>query len=135
MSPGNAQHRKSAPTELVRERSKQLLGGRYRAEVASAVASFGSEWFTKPDVADRLSGVPLSCITKELATLEEWELVLRHKRSESGHVQYSRAGFEPYWATVQILARPDLPPLEHPTVRHFPVRADSSTRGSSPTGR
>jgi hypothetical protein len=104
----------------VRDRSKQLLGGMYRAEVASVIGNLGDKWWTRAELAEGLTDVPASCIHKELMTLLEWDLVVRHSKNEAGEYRYSRAGFPEYWETVRLLAKPARPPQNHPAVVRFP---------------
>jgi hypothetical protein len=89
--------------DRVRARSKQLLGGWYRAEVARAISDLGATEWTLADLEEQLPDVPRSCVNKELATLIECDLVLRGGRNERGQYVHTAAGFPEYWAVGRVL--------------------------------
>lgn len=89
--------------ESVRARSKQLLGGWYRAEVARAISDLTDTEWTVADLEERLPDVPRSCVNKELTTLVECDLVLRGGRNERGQYVHTTAGFSQYWEVGRVL--------------------------------
>lgn len=102
--------------ERLRARSKQLLGGLYRAEVARAISDVaGTEW-TVADLEERLPDVPRSCVNKELATLVECDLVLRGGRNERGQYLHAVSGYPEYWAIGRALTGRVVAPSGRATV-------------------
>jgi len=91
------------PREAMRARSKLLLGGWYRAEVASAIGDLGTMTWTLADLAERVPDVPPSCVNKELTILLDCDFVLRNGRNDRGQYLYSTAGLNEYWALGQAL--------------------------------
>jgi len=92
------------PREAARARSKSLLGGWYRAEVASAIAEQGDGTWTLDDVAGRVPDVPRSCVNKELNTLLDCDFILRDGKNERGQYLYTTSGLGEYWALGRELA-------------------------------
>lgn len=115
-----------AEQERARARSKQLLGGWYRAEVARAISDLADAEWTLSDLEERLPDVPRSCVNKELATLVECELVFRGGRNERGQYLHAIAGFPEYWAVGRALTER----VAGPTVRSTVVPIRPSKRGA-----
>lgn len=112
-----------AAQKALRARSKQLLGGWYRAEVARAISDLSDRQWTLAEVEQRVQEVPRSCVNKEVATLIDRNFVIRHGRNDRGQYVYTTAGLPEYWAVARALT-------EHAT--HAPsatVVAMRSTRG------
>jgi len=92
--------RPAEPAQLVRLRSKELLGGQWRAEVGAAIAGCGDSWWTRSDLEGRLPEVPRSCVHKELSTLLRWGFISRTPvKSDRGEFEYQRVESS-YWKAV-----------------------------------
>ena len=87
----------------MRARSKALLGGWYRAEVAEAIGAMGAATWTIDDVAARVPDVPRSCVNKEVNILLDCDFVLRNAKNERGQYLYSTSGLNEYWAMGRAL--------------------------------
>ena len=88
----------------MRARSKALLGGWYRAEVAEAIGALGATTWTIDDLAARVPDVPRSCVNKEVNILLDCDFVLRNAKNERGQYLYSTSGVGEYWALGRALA-------------------------------
>lgn len=121
---------------LVRERSKDLLGGQYRVEVAAAIAEFGDDWWTKSELVDKLRSraVPESCVNKELLLFVKWDLVRRHSKTDNGSYQYSRANVRFFWDFVLLLTESQLRIAPPQNVRRLPRTANVATTSETEAG-
>lgn len=119
-----------ASREAVRARSKLLLGGWYRAEVARAISDLADRQWTLFDLEQRVPDVSRSCVNKELATLLKCELVVRRGKNDRGQYLHATAGYPEYWAIARaITERPA------PRASHAQVVAMRSHRGEGPSSR
>jgi hypothetical protein len=113
-------------TDPVRDRSKQLLGGMYRAEIIAAIAEIGDHAFTVMTLEDVLASggvrVPPSLLHKELTILKTWGLLDRHARNETGHYVFTRRKWAAFWDVLSQFTEHELPEDDHAPVVPLPVR-------------
>jgi hypothetical protein len=111
--------------DLVRDRSKQLLGGMYRAEIIAAINEIGDRPFTLVTLEDELActgvRVPPSLLHKEVTILLSCDLLDRHGRNDTGHYVYTRRRWDAFWQTMACFLQLQLPEDSHAEV--VPLRS------------
>ena len=89
----------------MRRYSKRMFGSQYRVEVAETIRTLEGEWTTL-DLSKKLPGqeeLPWSCVTKELSSLLDLELIDRiEDKTVEGRIPYSRSHqCQEFWALIE----------------------------------